>query len=293
MHDWDDIRHFLAVAEAGSTLAAGRALRVSQTTVARRIAVLEMALGLVLFERRQAGYLLTPAGTALLESARAGAMAIRRFSSDAALLVRAHSGVVRITLSPIFAFTFMAEIIRDLRLAHPDLRIEVDTTEAFRDLASGEADIALRVGNTPVGAGLICRRLTDNPWTVYCSRTFAATHGAPRQIAELANMPLIGGGEPEVWPHYREWLIEHGLEGQVVMHHNSSAGLLAAVRTGMGVALLPCLVADGDPDLMRCLPPIRGTIGLWLIYPERVRWEPRIRTVLDFIAPRIPRHAAA
>lgn len=216
---------------------------------------------------------------------------MRRFDNEAASLVRAHSGVVRVTMSPIFAFTFMAAIIRDLRLAHPNLRIELDTSEAFRDLASGAADIALRVSKAPVGAGLICRRLTDNPWTVYCSRAYADEHGAPRQIEDLVHMPLIGGGEPEVWPHYKEWLVEHRLEGQVVLHHNSSAGLLAAVRAGMGLAVLPCLVADSDPDLMRCLPPISGTIGLWLIYPERFRYDKRIRTVLDFIAPRIPRHA--
>jgi DNA-binding transcriptional LysR family regulator len=217
---------------------------------------------------------------------------MRRFDDEAASLVRADSVVVRVTMSPIFAFTFMVAIIRDLRLAHPDLRIDVDTSEAFRDLANGEADIALRVSTAPVGAGLICRRLTDTPWAVYCSRAYADEHGAPRHIDDLANAPLIGGGEPEVWPHYQEWLAEHHLEGQVVMHHNSSAGLLAAVRGGMGLAVLPCLVADSDPDLMRCLPPISGRIGLWLIYPERYRAEPRIRKVLDFIAPRIPRHTA-
>jgi DNA-binding transcriptional LysR family regulator len=292
MRDWDDVRHFLAVADAGSTLAAGRALRVSQTTVARRITALEDALDLVLFERRQAGYRLTPAGEALLTHARAAEEPMRRLSAEAAQFGRAAGGVVRATMSPIFAFTFMAPIIRDLRLAHPELRIDLDTSETMRDLVGGEADIALRVSKGPVGAGLMCRRLTDNPWTVYCSRGYAEQHGLPRRIADLAGAPLIGGGEPEVWQHYRDWLVENHLEGQVVMQHTSSAGLLAAVRAGMGLAVLPCLVADGDPDLVRCLPPISGTIGLWLVFPERLRHEPRIRTVVDFIAPRIPRHGS-
>jgi DNA-binding transcriptional LysR family regulator len=235
------------VADAGSTLAAGRALRVSQTTVARRITALEDALDLVLFERRQAGYRLTPAGEALLTHARAAEEPMRRLSAEAAQFGRAAGGVVRATMSPIFAFTFMAPIIRDLRLAHPELRIDLDTSETMRDLVGGEADIALRVSKGPVGAGLMCRRLTDNPWTVYCSRGYAEQHGLPRRIADLAGAPLIGGGEPEVWQHYREWLVENHLEGQVVMQHTGSAGLLAAVRAGMGLAVLPCLVADGDP----------------------------------------------
>ncbi|WP_294044314.1 LysR family transcriptional regulator [Sphingomonas sp.] len=293
MHDWGDIRHFLAVAETGSTLAAGRALRVSQTTVARRITALEAALSLVLFERRQAGYLLTPAGEALVGQARAAEEAMRRLGDEAALLGRTAGGAVRLTMSPIFAFTFMAPIIRDLRVAHPEIRIEVDTSEEVRDLAGGEADVALRVSKQPTGAGLVCRRLTHDPWTVYCSRTYAEQHGVPRRIEELARAPFIGGGEPEVWAQYQQWLIEHGLEGQVVMHHNSSTGLLAAVRAGMGLAVLPCLAADGDPDLVRCLPPLDGvTVSLWLVYHERFRHEPRIRAVLDFLAPRIPRYAS-
>lgn len=289
-HDWSDIRHFLAVAETGSTLAAGRALRVSQTTAARRVAALEESLGLVLFERRQAGYLLTPAGETLLAHARTAEDAMRRLADEAAVLGRTAGGAVRLTMSPIFAFTFMAPIIRDLRVAHPEIGIEVDTSEEARDLAGGEADIALRVSKGPTGAGLVCRRLTDDPWTVYCSRAYAEQHGVPRHIEELARAPFIGGGEPNVWAHYQEWLTRHGLEGQVVMHHNSSTGLLAAVRAGMGLAVLPCLAADGDPDLVRCLPPNdEVTVSLWLVYHERFRHEQRIRTVLDFLAPRIPR----
>lgn len=291
MHDWGDIRHFLAVAESGSTLAAARTLQVSQTTAARRIAALEEALGLTLFERRQSGYSLTPAGETLLAHARAAEDAMSRVVDEAALLRRAAEGVVRLTMSPIFAFTFMAPIVRDLRTAHPEIRIEIDTSEDVRDLAGGEADVALRVCHSPTGAGLICRRLTDDPWTVYCSRSYAEQHGVPRHLPELARAPFIGGGEPGVWAQYLEWLTEHGLEGQVVMHHNSSTGLLAAVRAGMGLAVLPCLAADGDPDLIRCLPPLEGvSVSLWLVYHERLRGEPRIRAVLDFLAPRIPRH---
>jgi len=253
--DWDDVRHFLAVAETGSTLAAGRALRVSQTTAARRVAALEEALGVILFDRRQAGYLLTPAGEALLTHARSAQDALRRLTDEASLLGRSAEGVVRLTLSPIFAFTFMMPIIGDLRIAQPSIHIEIDTTEDVRDLAGGEADIALRVSKERRGAGLVWRLLTADPWTVYCSRAYAERHGVPRHMSELVNHPFIGGGEPGVWAHYQAWLAASGLEEKVIMHHNSSTGLLAAV----------------------------------LVYPERLRHEPRIRAVLDFLIARVPR----
>src|SRR5688500_19847059 len=97
MLDWNDLRYFLSVADHGSTLAAGRALRVSQTTVARRIAALEDALGLTLFEKRQAGYALTPAGEGLIERARQVETATEGFVEASAALVRDTSGIVRIT----------------------------------------------------------------------------------------------------------------------------------------------------------------------------------------------------
>ena len=288
--DWDDVRHFLAVAESGSTLAAGRALRGSQTTAARRVAALEEALGVILFDRRQAGYLLTPAGEALLTHARSAQDALRRLTDEASLLGRSAEGVVRLTLSPIFAFTFMMPIIGDLRIAQPSIHIEIDTTEDVRDLAGGEADIALRVSKERRGAGLVWRLLTADPWTVYCSRAYAERHGVPRHMSELVNHPFIGGGEPGVWAHYQAWLAASGLEEKVIMHHNSSTGLLAAVRAGTGLAALPCLAADTDPDLIRCVPPLKEVIThLWLVYPERLRHEPRIRAVLDFLIARVPR----
>ena len=111
--DWNDLRYFLAVADEGSTLAAGRALRVSQTTVARRIASLEEALGLTLFEKRQAGYVLTPAGEGLIERAKQVEAATEGFAEASAALARDSSGMVRITTQEIFANTLLGPILRE------------------------------------------------------------------------------------------------------------------------------------------------------------------------------------
>src|SRR4029453_2500624 len=118
MLDWNDIRYFLSVADEGSTLAAGRALRVSQTTVARRIAALEDALGLQLFEKRQAGYTLTPAGEELVERARLVEQAASGFSEVSAAIARDTSGTVRITTQEIFAVSLLAPMVRQLHDHH-------------------------------------------------------------------------------------------------------------------------------------------------------------------------------
>ena len=86
---------------------------------------------------------------------------------------------------------------------------------------------------------------------------------------------------------YREWLAANGLEDAVAFHHSSSVGLLAAVRAGAGLAALPCIVAENAPDLIRCLPPREETRGIWLLTHERYRHEPRVRAVIDFLAPRL------
>jgi DNA-binding transcriptional LysR family regulator len=294
MLDWNDIRAFIAVADSGSTLAAGRLLRVSQTTAARRVAALEAALGLTLFERRQAGYQLTEAGAALLDKARAVEAAASGFTDAAAAEARSVSGAVRLTAIEIYALTLLPPILRDLHDAWPAIRIELDTSDAVRDLAAGEADIALRNSKSPQGGGLVGRRIADDPWTVYCSRAYAAAHRRPRTREDLKGHAFVGGGGPGVWRAYRAWLERYGLEEAVAMQQDSTTGMLAAVRAGIGLAVLPCFLADREPDLVRVLPPeTASTSGIWLLTHERVRHAPRVRTVIDFIADRLTRLARA
>src|SRR5687767_10413739 len=119
--DWNDLRYFLAVARGGSTLSAGKALRVSQTTVARRIAALEEAVGLTLFEKRPAGYALTPSGEELLTHAEAVEAAALGFDNAAARSTRDLSGTVCITTEEIFAVTLLAPLLRELHELHPEI----------------------------------------------------------------------------------------------------------------------------------------------------------------------------
>lgn len=289
MYDWNDLKAFLAVAETGSTLSAAQTLRVSQTTVARRIAALEEATGLNLFERRQAGYALTPVGEAMVASAIAVRDAADRFGEAAGARSRDAGGTVSLTTMEIFAVTVLPPILRDLRAAHPGIHIHLDTSDEPRDLAAGAADIAIRSSKQPTGGGLVGRRIADNPWTVYCSREYADLHGVPHSREQLAAHPFIGGGGG-VWEPYQAWLRQYGLEESVVMKYDTGTGLLAGVRAGMGLTILPAFLADREPDLIRCIPPKReDTTGLWLLTHERLRHVPRVRLVLDFLAAELTR----
>ena len=288
MLDWNDLRYFLAVARTGSTLAAGKSLRVSQTTAARRVSALEAELGLCLFERRPTGYVLTPAGEALLAQAEDMEASAGRFADAAASQSRDATGTVRLTVDEIYAVALLPPMLRELHEAWPGIRIELDASEAKRDLQAGEADVALRATKTLEDSTLVGRRLGQDYWTIYCSRDYAAAHGRPRRRRDLEGHAFIGGGSPMVWRVWREWLERNNFADQVAVHHGTSTGLLAAARAGLGLAVLPSLVADLDPDLVRCLPhEPNHEFELWLLTHERLRHTPRVRAVLDFLYERL------
>jgi DNA-binding transcriptional LysR family regulator len=288
MLDWNDLRYFLAVAREGSTLAAGSALRVSQTTVARRITALEEALGVTLFDRRQAGYALTADGEALLPRAEAVEASAKAFADAAAAEIRQLRGTVRLSTEEIFSVTLLAPMLRELRELHPEIMIDLDASVEVRDLASGEADVALRSISKEPAAGVVGRRLCEDNWALYCNRDYAERNGVPSTIRQLKKHAIIGGGGGNLWRVYSAFLDRLGMADNVAMHQASSTGLLAAVRSGFGIAVLPCLVADDDPDLMRCLPPNRDHHrSMWVLTHDRVRHSPRVRVVTDFLYDRL------
>lgn len=292
MLDWNDLRYFLAVARDGSTLAAGRALRVSQTTVARRIAALEEAIGFPVFEKRQSGYALTPAGQELLQRAQQVETTANAFAEAAAAQSREVKGTVKITTEEVYSITILAPLLRELHEHYPEILIDLDASQQVRDLGAGEADISLRsTKGADQPAGLVGRQLCVDDWALYCSRDYAARHGVPRTLAELKQHAFIGGGGGNLWIHYQSWLQALGLESNVAMHHATSGGLLSGVRSGFGIAVLPCIIADADTELVRCVPP-RGDHGriLWLFTHERCRHTPRVRAVIDFLYERLSRH---
>lgn len=286
--DWNDWRAFLAVARSGSTLAAARAMRVSQTTVARRIAALEEALGIPLFERRPAGYALTDGGAALVERAEAVEAAALGAEQAAHAAARAQGGTVRITAEEIVNSTLLSPYLAELRERYPAIRIEIDNSHGIRDLGAGEADIAVRSTRDASGAGLVGRVLAQDDWTLYCSRAYAGRHGVPATIEDIRDHVLIGGGGGSLAREYGRWIERAGLTDRVLVEQGSASGLLGAVRAGLGIGVLPCIVAEADPDLVRCAPPmVDERRRLWLLTHERCRHQPAVRAVIDFLYARI------
>jgi DNA-binding transcriptional LysR family regulator len=214
-----------------------------------------------------------------------------RFAEAAGSRTRALAGTVRVTTEEVYAITLLTPMLRELHERYPEILIEMDTAQSVRDLGAGEADIALRsiVGDQP--SGLVGRTICADDWALYCSCDYAARNGIPTSVKELKNHPFVGGGGGNLWRHYEAWLKALGLEDQVAVHHATSSGLLSGVRSGFGVAVLPCIGADADPDLIRCLPP-RSDHGrvLWLLTHERVRHVPAVRAVIDYLYERLSSH---
>lgn len=283
MFDWNDLKYFLAVAEEGSTLKAAQLLGANQTTVARRVSALEKALDTKLFERRQAGYRLTARGEALKEQACEVAAAADAFGAAAAAANRSVSGTVRLSTNEIYSETVLTPLLLELRDNYPGLRIMLDHSHKQRDLAKGEADVAFRVSKKISGDALVARRLAQDRWTFYGSKTYAEAHGLPKRYRDLAAHRLVGGGGPGIWTVYKNWLDAHMPDLEPDLTYDTTTGLLSAVRAGLGLAVLPCFAVDDDETLVKCFPSGPVERQCWLVTHERVRDEPHVRAVMDFL----------
>lgn len=274
--DWDDIRFFLAVARTGSTVAAARAMKVNQTTVARRISDLELDLGAQLFERSRDGYRLRPGAEDLLAAAEAVEADAKVFREMSAALGRGVDAL-RVTTNEPLANMIMAPAVRAFRERHPHVRIDLVIGPQQLDLARREADIALRAAPMPTDAALIGRRVGDAHWAVYCSHDYARFHGAPRSVEDLAQHLLI------TLPDASGRRLGEIANPRALEQRQTANELVIAVRAGLGVVSLPCVVGDPLPDFERCFSQDEPVTPVWLIYHERLKGSPEVRTFLDFV----------
>ena len=284
MIDWDDLRFVLAVAREGSALQAARALGVNQTTVMRRIAHVETAVGAELFERLQSGYRLTPLGQRV-------ATAAGRIDSEVMTLERAIeaerrllSGSVRVTTSEAFATLAIAPLLKGFREQHPGILVELIADDRRLDLAGGEADVAVRGSSAPEGAGVVARRLPHVAWSVYCNRAYAEAHGVPTTLQALDGHAVLGLEGAMANLPGPLWLARAAPSSKISVRSNSLTNLVAALKAGLGLATLPCLLGDADADLVRCLPPVPDLDAeFWLIVREDVKSVPHVRAFADFL----------
>jgi len=289
MYEWGDLRHFLAVARTGSTLSASRILGCNQTTVARRIAALEEALGEKLFEKTAGGYRLTEMGSAMVQSAERVESEVEGFSRMIAQRSRRLLGMIRVTTNDVLADCLLTPWLREFTQRFPVVQVETVITDRQLDVSRGEADIALRAARLtagPMGDGVVVRRLATGKWGVYCAKAYAKENGLPRDPDALAGHPIIAGAG-ELARFDPAFMKQAQAKGAVVRQASSSIlNIASAIRSGLGCGPLPCVLGELDPDFELCFTFDEADYALLLITREEMRNLPHVRAFNDFIASR-------
>ncbi|MHB1104473.1 MAG: LysR family transcriptional regulator [Devosia sp.] len=288
MFDWTDLQYFLAVARQGSTLAAARAMSKSQSTVHRRLGELESKLGRPLVKRHPTGYQLTPFGISMLPYAEEVERAVMLFQQHQASVERGEVGVIRLTCpEPIMFRITQSALLDRFHTRHPDLRVEFVMSDTYLDLAKGDADVALRSGDTDDG-GLVGRRIADSIWAVYASQSFLEANGKPAAIGEIAKFPIAGLDETMAGHRLVQWLAEVAPHAVITSRNKSIYGLVYAIKSGLGLGALPVALGNAEPDLVQILGPIPELTRAWriLAHPD-LRKTPRVSAFFDFIASEI------
>lgn len=278
--DWDDVRYFLAVARQGSLSAAARILGVNHSTVLRRIAGLETAMGVRLFDKLPRGYALTVAGeelhrTALSMEETLAAASLRLSGRDAQL-----DGTLRVTTVDIMAMHVLPRHLAAFRAQHPRIRVDVTVAEASLSLTRREADVAIRLIAEPPD-NLVGRALSGLAFAPYGTAAVVEGHGG----AALAEASWIGLDENFDHTAMTRWMRAEVPSDRIVCQLNSVATLVEMVRAGVGFGLLPCALADRMPELRRVAPPMADSgTRVWLLTHRDLRMMGRVRAFLDFMA---------
>lgn len=284
--DWSDLRVFLAVVRAGSTLAASRTLGIAQPTVARRIDALEHALGLVLFERDTRGFQPTAEGLALVMDAEAMESAALALSDKAARLNAGRSHTIRITAFMDAFNNRLSAVLEEFTALHGDVRFALLPSNDVLDLAAGEADVAIRVANRISEPSLICRKIRSISMDVFASRAYAARHPVPQSEKDLPGHKVLVYGGRSAQQDASRWLMGHLDPAQICMTCDNVQAMEVAILMGAGIGLMPGGF-DRNESVVRCfaLPPETATSSWLLVSPAAYR-RPEVKAFTAFFVPR-------
>lgn len=274
-NNWDDIRYFLALVEAGSLSATARLLSVEHSTVSRRIDLLEQQLGIRLFDRMPRGWLLTEEGKSLIAPAQQmleGAQRIKRIVSASTSL----AGTVRVSVPPLLGKYLLAPHLPRLRESLPEIALELVSELQDVDLHRREADIALRM-RRPEQPDLAARLLTQIPYGLYASSDYLEKH-SPKQ------WQFVGYEKSMHTAPQQQWLDSQLDNRPIIFRSNDLHVLATAVMQGVGIGILPLFLQTLYPNLTMPSHPICPIKrDLWLVIHPDLRRSPRVRAVADEI----------
>ncbi|MDR0807996.1 MAG: LysR family transcriptional regulator [Gemmobacter sp.] len=283
--DWDKLRIFHAVADAGSLTHAGDTLHLSQSAVSRQIRALEESLNVTLFHRHARGLILTEQGellfdatTAMVQRLEAAAARIRD-SEDAMF------GELRVTTTTGFGTLWLAPRLGKLYQRYPALKIDLMLEERVLDLPMREADVAIRM-KEPSQADLIRRRLMNIRMRLYATPEYLAEHGTPATMADFTRHRLIsqhaGTAQVAAGAALVAELMSHDIRSTLTVNHYF--GVLQGVLNHLGVGVLPDYITEDFPHLVRVLPEVESTeVPVFLAYPEELRHSKRVSAFRDFV----------
>ncbi|MCP4821355.1 MAG: LysR family transcriptional regulator [Shimia sp.] len=290
--DWDKLRIFHAVADAGSLTHAGDVLHLSQSAVSRQIRALEESLNTTLFHRHARGLILTEQGELLFDATssmnkRLDAAAARIRDSEEEVF-----GELRVTTTIGFGTLWLAPRLPHLYEKYPDLNIDLMLEEKVLDLPMREADVAIRM-KEPSQADLIRKRLMSVRMRLYATPSYLEKHGMPHTVEDLANHRLIcqnmNSEQVGAGATYVQTLLSNNVTS--MLYVNNYFGVLQAVIHDLGIGVLPDYVIQDFPDMTRVLPDSESAeIPVFLAYPEEMRQSKRISAFRDFVQEEIISH---
>jgi len=290
--DWDKLRIFHAVADAGSLTHAGEVLHLSQSAVSRQIRALEESLNTTLFHRHARGLILTEQGELLFDATSA---MVKRLDAAAARIRDSEEevfGELRVTTTTGFGTLWLAPRLTKLYEKYPGLKIDLMLEERVLDLPMREADVAIRM-KEPSQADLIRKRLMSVKMRLYASPGYVAEHGMPERLEDLSSHRLICQNTSSAQVSAGAMLVQELMTYDIpsTLTVNNYFGVLQAVLHDLGIGVLPDYLTEDFPDLVRVLPEIESSeVPVFLAYPEELRQSKRISAFRDFVVEEIIEH---
>lgn len=279
--DWNDYEIALRIADAGSLSKAARQVGLSHPTIFRRINAVEEKLGVRLFERFRSGYQPTAAGEEVVAVARK--IAELTTETERRMAGRDHrpSGLVRIAATDSLLFALLAPEIARLRRLEPDITLEFIISNEVSNLALREADIAVRPAREP-DQHLVGRKIGVIRQGIYAHRSFDLNGADPQRLHSL---PWLSPSPYMIYNQLHSWMKKEGYDDACICTADTVLGLYAAVRSGVGLAVLPGYLAETDGELVRIGAYIdEVAVDLWLLTHPDLRHTVRVRAILDRLA---------